>query len=771
MVSTIARMVLLLAWLAGAFAGNAHAVGAVSSAQVNEKVALVIGNGAYKFAPLSNPKNDATAMTELLTQAGFDVSRQIDASQGGLRAALEQFGKRIKDPNVKFAIFYYAGHAVQLNWSNYLIPVDAQIHSADELRKQSIDVTDVIRYMKEAKNKSYLIILDACREDPFAGNYRVAEKGLSQFDAPAGSLLAYATAPGKVAKDGAGENGLYTSHLLHEMAVQDAKLEDVFKRVRLSVRLESGGRQIPWETTSLEDDLYLFPSKRRDLSEAERDALFEKEVLAWKQVKTSTDLKDLTQFIRDFPSGNASELAQSRLSRLLLAQAEQKSRADALERQKVADSKSQEAAQAEVQRLTAAMLAASERAAAAEKARLQEAQRLAQQMALEIQMAADKANAIKLQNEREQALEAQRLAAQQQRLAQEAAAQKLAAQERERAALQLAAQEQERQRAAQLQAAQEQDRQRAAQLAAAQEQERARAAQQLAAQEQERQRAAQQLAAQEQERQQAAQQLAAQRAQEMLQAQERTRVLQAQAERQAEAERLRQAQAQAAAQREADELAQQRERLAKAVLPPPPAGEATLLALAPTPNSQGYSDNVRNFNVGDEYDYRVIDQFTKLDKPLKYRVSQVNLAQDQVEYNGGEYLSDLMGNIVRNVRGNMDSPRQFYPAEFYVGKKWKTRFKQTRPNGTVYTFEYDLKIVGRETVTVPAGTFDTFKIEARGFNVNLGAYLQRNIWIAPNINADIIHEIYVRLTNGRVEQNDRQELVRYRSAPANMANN
>jgi hypothetical protein len=557
---TVVRSLLLLAWLYATLGGDAYAVSAISSAPTQEKVALVVGNGSYRIAPLNNPKNDATAMGDLLTRAGFDVSRHIDTSQANLQAAMEQFGKRIQNPNVKFAIFYYAGHAVQLNWTNYLIPVDAQIHSADELRKQSVDVTDVIRYMKDAKNKSYLIILDACREDPFAGNYRPQEKGLSQFDAPPGSLLAYATAPGKVAKDGAGANGLYTSHLLQEMAVQDAKLEDVFKRVRLSVRLESGGLQIPWETTSLEDDVYLFPSKRRELSETERDALYDREVMAWKQAKSSNDLKDLTQFIREFPSGNASELAQSRLSRLLVAQADQKSRAEAVEREKVSDRQAQEALKLEVQRPDTS--------------------------------------------------------------------------------------------------------------------------------------------------------------------------------------------------------------------PPQPVQEASapvLLALAATPHSQGYVDNMRRFTVGDEYDFRVIDQFTKLEKPLKYRVSQVNPVIDQVEYNGGEYLSDLMGNMVRNVRGNMDTPRQFYPAEFYVGKKWKTRFKQVRPGGTTYTFAYDLKIVGKETVTVPAGTFDTYKIEARGFNVNLAAYLQRTIWIAPSVNADIIHETFVRLASGRVEQNDRQELVRYQVAPVPVA--
>ena len=98
---------------------------------------------------------------------------------------------------------------------------------------------------------------------------------------------------------------------------------------------------------------------------------------------------------------------------------------------------------------------------------------------------------------------------------------------------------------------------------------------------------------------------------------------------------------------------------------------------------------------------------------------------------------------------------------FFVGKKWSTRFKQTRPNGVTYTFQYDLKVVGKEKVTVPAGTFEAYRIEARGFNIELGARLERNIWVAPGINADIVHEIKVRLRNGNWDQNDRQELASY----------
>jgi len=163
--------------------------------------------------------------------------------------------------------------------------------------------------------------------------------------------------------------------------------------------------------------------------------------------------------------------------------------------------------------------------------------------------------------------------------------------------------------------------------------------------------------------------------------------------------------------------------------------------------------------VGDVFTFSVIDGLTKVSKPLELRVTAVDVDADRVEFNGGEYASDIMGNITATQRGSFSTPRQFYPAELYVGKKWHTAFKQVRPSGITYTYRYDVRVVGKETITVPAGTFEAFKIEARGFNVQLGAALSRNIWVTPGVPADIAHETIVRLRNGAIEQFDRQELV------------
>lgn len=661
-----------------------------------DRLALVVGNSEYKFAPLANPKHDAVGMAQLLEKAGFTVDRQLDTDLAQLQAAVSRFGQAIKDPQVKFGLFYYAGHGLQQDWRNYLVPVSAQIRNAADVPKQTVDVSQLLRYMEQAQGRNFLIILDACRDDPFAGTFRPTAKGLSQFDAPVGSLLAYATAPGNVAQDGHGKNGLYTSYLLREFAVQGVRVEDAFKRVRLSVRMASNGQQIPWESTSLEDDLYLFPSHDRALSESEKDQLLEREMSSWLRVKNSTDPETLAAFIREFPSGSASELAQSRLNRLFAAMM--------VREQQRLGTLAASAATA-VQELTAREDAARKRAAEAEAMRLAAAR------------AEDERRFLAQQRAAQEEVERQRLASE---AAQRVEIARLDA-ERVRAA------EQEAQRLEQIRS--DAERRRAQQLLAAQA-EAARQSEQIA-------RLAQEQAVR-------AQALNAQR-----EAEERARA------NKVEQDRLALAENTLRLQREAELVASQKASLLASTAKMLPA----ITVLPPTPYSKGYAEHQRSYQVGDSYQHQVIDLQTRISKPLTMKVTQIDLNAERVVYNDGEFVSDLMGNTTTNQRGVFSTPRQFYPADLYVGKKWTTRFKQSRPNNVSYTFEYKLKVVARETVTVPAGTYETFKIEARGFNLELGAYLERNIWVSPGINADIAHEIKVRLRNNFLEQNDRQELI------------
>ena len=156
--STSRMLCSLLLWLAAALCQG------LAWAQADGRLALVVGNSSYPGAPLANPRNDAVAMSALLSKAGFQVDRQLDTSMEQLQAAVTRFGKAIKDPKVKLGLFYYAGHGLQLDWRNYLVPVSANIQSAADVPKQTVDVSSLLNYMEQAQGRSFLVILDACRQ-------------------------------------------------------------------------------------------------------------------------------------------------------------------------------------------------------------------------------------------------------------------------------------------------------------------------------------------------------------------------------------------------------------------------------------------------------------------------------------------------------------------------------------------------------------------------------------------------------------------------------
>lgn len=289
------------------------------------KFALVIGNSKYKNAPgLNNPGNDAKGMTETLRQSGFDVTSQLDVSQDDMAAAIRTYVQTLAAKKA-IGLFYFAGHGVQLAWRNYLIPVDAAVRRPDDIQKSCIDLVALMDGINKASNPLNVVILDACRDNPFGGEARIENRGLSQMDASHSTLLAYATAPGNVASDGEGANGLYTENLVREMQVPEARIEDVFKRVRLNVRRSTNGKQIPWESTSLEEDFYFVPPKElKRISDQEAARLFEQELALWEQIKTSKEPASLEDYLRRYPGGRFAELAQLQLDRVLAAQGERK---------------------------------------------------------------------------------------------------------------------------------------------------------------------------------------------------------------------------------------------------------------------------------------------------------------------------------------------------------------------------------------------------------------------------------------------------------------
>lgn len=277
------------------------------------RVALVIGNAAYPGAPLANPLNDAKAMTRFLQGAGFEVVERLDATRESMQAALATATGRMTGRQAT-AVFYYAGHGIQVDWRNYLIPVDARPASAVEARAITVDLGTVVEAFRKAGTRRNILVLDACRDNPF--QQVSTASGLAPMDAPAGTLLAYATAPGHVADDGSQGNGLYTGHLLEELARPGTRIEDILKRVRLGVRRDSSGRQIPWESTSLEDDFFFLPAKGGALTDAERDARLDQQVAQWGQVEQTNNPEALIAFLAKHPSGPFSELAQFRLDQL-----------------------------------------------------------------------------------------------------------------------------------------------------------------------------------------------------------------------------------------------------------------------------------------------------------------------------------------------------------------------------------------------------------------------------------------------------------------------
>lgn len=270
--------VLLLVLVPVAAAEQVRSLKPVKPPSGNEqRLALVIGNSAYKSSPLRNPVNDARAMATALSETGFQVTLIEDAGRATMRRVIRDWGDQLARGGV--GLFYYAGHGMQIRGRNYLIPVTADVQREDEVEDESVDVNTVLAKMESAKNMLNLVILDACRNNPFQRSFRSVAQGLAQMDAPTGTLISFATAPGSVAADGTGDNGLYTSHLLRAIRTPGLPIEQLFKQVRIGVTKDTGDKQVPWESSSLRGDFYFLPpvpgaagASRADVDKAVQEA-------------------------------------------------------------------------------------------------------------------------------------------------------------------------------------------------------------------------------------------------------------------------------------------------------------------------------------------------------------------------------------------------------------------------------------------------------------------------------------------------------------------
>jgi hypothetical protein len=223
-------------------------------AELGKRVALVIGNARYNRRPLLNPENDAHDMSSALRASGFSVIELKNATLPQMRGAVRAFGDQLLGSDV--GLVFYAGHAVEVRGRNYLIPVNADIQREDEISDQGLDAGLILEKMASARKGVNILIIDACRDDPFGRGFRNLSRGLAQMEAPQGTLIAYATSPGKVASDGDGRNSPYTKHLLRSMKIPNLPIEQMFKEVRRSVRKDTGDAQTPWENTSLSGDFF-----------------------------------------------------------------------------------------------------------------------------------------------------------------------------------------------------------------------------------------------------------------------------------------------------------------------------------------------------------------------------------------------------------------------------------------------------------------------------------------------------------------------------------
>ncbi|XSC46073.1 caspase family protein [Bradyrhizobium sp. RDT10] len=228
------------------------------SASAESRLALVIGQSAYRSVPaLPNPANDARAVTQLLTDSGFEVSTASDLSQTQMREAVSEFAGKVAAKGADtVALVFYAGHGLQIDGENFLVPVDIDPKREADIPIQAVRLNDILNTLTSVPSKMRILMLDACRNNPFP-DLKTAGGGLALVDAKIGApgtFLSFSTSPGAVAEDGSGSNSPYTNALLAAGKEQNIPIEETFKRVRLAVNKVTEGRQTPWDSSSLTED-------------------------------------------------------------------------------------------------------------------------------------------------------------------------------------------------------------------------------------------------------------------------------------------------------------------------------------------------------------------------------------------------------------------------------------------------------------------------------------------------------------------------------------
>jgi len=289
------------------------------SSVVAQRMALVIGNGSYSESPLKNPVNDATDISKALKRLNFNVTTITNANQRKMFKAIKKFGKSLNKNDV--GLFYFAGHGMQVQGRNYLIPIGSNIEDEDELQFSAINAATVLAKMESAGNGLNIIMLDACRNNPFARSFRSSSRGLARMPTPTGSMLIYATGPSAVASDGDGRNGLFTQSLLKYIETKNIPLQEVILRTRAEVAKQSKNKQVPWSSSSMMQSFYFNQSSTSALIVQPQvrvppQMAMGGEYAMWQLVRNSKSIDELQVFIAQFPKSHFVALANKRIKLL-----------------------------------------------------------------------------------------------------------------------------------------------------------------------------------------------------------------------------------------------------------------------------------------------------------------------------------------------------------------------------------------------------------------------------------------------------------------------
>jgi len=273
------------------------------------RIALIVGNGDYtSVTTLDNPVSDARLMARSIEDTGFSVTLLTDADQAALNQAIAKFGRDLRAAGPEATgLFYYAGHGVQSFGSNYLLPTDAALTDAADLGLVGVPADAVLRQMASARNKTNIVILDACRNNPFVAIPDMGDNGLAEMNAPTGTFLAYSTAPGAVALDGIEGNSPFTAALAEAIATTGVPIEQVFKQVRVKVLDLTKGRQTPWDTSSLTAQFVFHPAAVQSAEDIAAQQL-------WESVQATKDPVQIMLFMRAYPNSSFADEARQALT-------------------------------------------------------------------------------------------------------------------------------------------------------------------------------------------------------------------------------------------------------------------------------------------------------------------------------------------------------------------------------------------------------------------------------------------------------------------------